>query len=163
MNYFELFGLPVSLQVDKAALNKKYIALQKQFHPDFFTQSDDAEKTAALEKSSLVNKALKILKEPDETIQYVLQLKDLLAPNEKYELPPSFLMEMMELNEKMMEEDPATFRLEVEALEKHLLEPVKEIIENYDDSSIAREKLLLIKEYYFKKKYLHRILDRMDD
>lgn len=163
MNYFELFDMPVSLQVDKTALSKKYFELQKQFHPDFFTQADEDDQKEALEKSSQVNKALKVLQQQEETIKYVLQLKGLLENNEKYALPPGFLMEMMELNEKLVEEDPATFRQEVAGLESSLKDDVNDIIDNYDDATITTEMLLKIKEYYFKKKYLHRILDRMDD
>lgn len=163
MNYFELFDLPVALKVDRSALSKKYFKLQKQHHPDFFTQADEDEQKEAIEKSSLINKALKTLQHPDQTIQYVLQLKGLLKENEQYKLPPAFLMEMMELNEKLVEEDPATFRQEVAELENELYSAVKDIIENYHNDLITTEKLLKIKEYYFKKKYLHRILDRMDD
>jgi molecular chaperone HscB len=163
MNYFELFDLPVSLQVDKQALSKKYFELQKQYHPDFFTQQDEADQKEALEKSSMVNKALKVLQNQDLTIQYVLQLKGLLTENEKYNLPPAFLMEMMELNEKMDDTDTNTFKQEVDSLETDLKNEVKDIIENYKDENISNEMLLKIKEYYFKKKYLHRILDRLDD
>jgi molecular chaperone HscB len=163
MNYFELFDLPVSLQVDKQALSKKYFELQKQYHPDFFTQQDEADQKEALEKSSMVNKALKVLQNQDLTIQYVLQLKGLLAENEKYNLPPAFLMEMMELNEKLDDTVTNTFKQEVDSLETDLKNEVKDIIENYKDENISTEMLLKIKEYYFKKKYLHRILDRLDD
>ncbi len=163
MNYFELFDLPVSLQVDRSALSKKYFELQKQFHPDFFTQEDEADQKDALDKSSMINKALKVLQQPDLTIQYVLQLKELLTENEKYELPPDFLMEMMELNERLTEVDPETFKQEVAALETEQYAAVKGIIENYVDATITSDQLLKIKEYYFKKKYLHRILDRIDD
>ena len=163
MNYFELFDLPVNLKVDKSALAKKYFELQKQFHPDFFTQEDEVNQKEALEKTSMINKALKVLQQPDLTIQYVLQLKDLLTENEKYPLPPDFLMEMMKLNEKLTEVDPETFKQEVSALETEQYAAVKDIIENYSDASITTDQLLKIKEYYFKKKYLHRILDRMVD
>ncbi len=163
MNYFELFDLPIGLQVDRSALSKKYFELQKKFHPDFFTQEDEADQKDALEKSSLANKALKVLQQPDLTIQYLLQLKGLLTENEKYALPPDFLMEMMELNEKLTEVDPETFKQEVAALETEQYEVVKDIIENYNDTTIKQDQLLKIKEYYFKKKYLHRILDRIDD
>jgi len=163
MNYFELFDLPVSLQVDRMGLSKKYFELQKQFHPDFFTQEDEADQKDALEKSSMINKALKVLQQPNLTIQYLLQLKGLLTENEKYALPPDFLMEMMELNEKLTGVDPETFKEEVAALETEQYAAVKDIIENYVDATITSDQLLKIKEYYFKKKYLHRILDRIDD
>lgn len=163
MNYFELFDIPVCLQVDKSALAKKYFELQKQHHPDFYTQAGEDEQMKALEKSSLINKALKVLQNPDQTIQYVLQLKELVMENEKYELPPGFLMKMMELNEKLVEEDLQTFKQEVAGLENVLYEEVGDIIKNYNNDTITIEKLLKLKEYYFKKKYLHRILDRISD
>ena len=163
MNYFELFGLPISLKVDTGSLAKKYFELQREFHPDFFTQSDETEQQDALEKSAEINKALKILKNPDATIQYVLQIKNLLTENEKYELPPGFLMDMMELNEKLVEQDSDSFSKEVAQLEESLQSEVKEMIEQYDNDSISEESLQKLKEFYFKKKYLQRILDRIAD
>ncbi len=111
----------------------------------------------------MINKALKVLQQPDQTIKYVLQLKGLLEEEEKYALPQDFLMEMLELNDKLVEEDPEDFRKEVEALEKGLYDEVKQIVETYDEKTATTEDLLKVKEYYFKKKYLHRILDRLDD
>lgn len=163
MNYFELFDIPVGLKIDKEALTKKYFELQKKYHPDFYIQADEAEQKEALEKSSQVNKALKILQQPIQTIQYLLQLKGLLSENEQYKLPAAFLMEMMDLNEKMDEQAPESLKEEVTGLENDLYEDVKDIIENYHHAMITTEKLIKLKEYYFKKKYLHRILDRMDD
>jgi molecular chaperone HscB len=163
MNYFELFALPVSLKVDQSLLIRKYFELQKKYHPDFFTNADEEAQKEALEISSMVNKGLKILQDRDQTIKYVLQLKGLLEEEEKYQLPPDFLMDMMEMNEKLVEEDPSDFRKEVEATEQTLFGEIKNIVENYDDSTISKDDLLKIKEYYFKKKYLYRILDRLDD
>jgi molecular chaperone HscB len=159
MNYFELFDLPISLNVNKALLAEKYVELQKKFHPDFFTQSGEEEQAGALEKSATINKALKVLQQQDNTIKYVLMLKKLLEEEEKYQLPPSFLMEVMELNESLSEGSTDSLL----RFEEDIYQPVKAIIENYDDATITTEQLLQVKEYYFKKKYLQRILDRIDD
>ena len=158
MNYFELFDIPVSLQVDKNTLAKKYFELQKQFHPDFFTQATEHEQSEALEKSSQINKALKVLKNQNETIKYVLQLKGLLEEEEKYQLPPEFLMEVMELNEELS----ANSQQQINDFETEIYEPVKNIIENFSAETTSAEELLKVKEYYYKKKYLQRILDRID-
>lgn len=159
MNYFELFEIPVSLKIDKALLPKKYFALQKKYHPDFFTNATEAEKEEALQKSSAINKAFKIFQQPDETIKYVLQLKGLLEEEEKYQLPTDFLMEVMELNETL-EDNSAQ---QVAAFEKNIYTGVKDIIENYKDGVTPENDLLKIKDYYFRKKYLQRILERMGD
>ncbi len=159
MNYFELFNIPVNLQVNKSLLAQKYFELQKKFHPDFFTQATEYEQTEALETSSQINKALKTLKNEDETIKYVLQLKGLLEEEEKYQLPSDFLMEMMELNETLSENSSS----QIDSFEKEIYIGVKDIIENYNDTTITTESLLKVKEYYFKKKYLQRILERLAD
>ncbi len=158
MNYFELFDLPVSLKPDKSTLAKKYFELQKKYHPDFFTQSEEAEQATALEKSSAINKALKTFQQQDATIKYVLQLKGLLQEEEKFPLPPDFLMEVMELNENLSGESQAA----VENFEQDIYKDVKAIIENYNDHTVTEAELLKVKEYYFKKKYLQRILDRLE-
>lgn len=157
MNYFELFDLPVSFKIDKGKLALKYFELQKKYHPDFFTQGTEHEQEQALEISSQLNKALQVLKNEDLTIKYVLQLKELLGEEEKFQLPPAFLMEMMELNEELS----ANSAQQIEDLEKELYLEVAPIIDNYDDATANTTDLLKLKEYYYKKKYLQRILDRL--
>jgi molecular chaperone HscB len=158
MNYFELFELPVAFKIDKGKLAKKYFELQKKYHPDFFVQGTEHEQEQALEKSSQLNKALKILKNDDLTIKYVLQLKGLLEEEEKYQLPAPFLMQMMELNEELSENSAK----QLHNLETILYSEVQHIIENYEDSTTVIADLLKLKEYYYKKKYLQRILDRLE-
>ncbi len=159
MNYFELFNLPVTLKVDKSQLAKKYFELQKQFHPDFFTQASEDEQADALEKSSMLNTALKTLKNEDETLKYILIQKNCLQEDEKYQLPPTFLMDVMELNEDLNEE---TIQ-KIEAFESTLYVDVKEIVENYNNETVSPAQLASLKEYYYKKKYLQRILERIED
>lgn len=159
MNYFELFEMPVSLQIDKKALSAKYFELQKKYHPDFFSQSDEEEQLESLQISSDINKGFKIFQQLDLTIKYVLQLKGLLEEEEKYQLPPDFLMEMMELNEELSEGSEKA----IQQREDDIYSEVKSIIENYNDATITTADLLKVKEYYFKKKYLQRILDRIND
>ena len=158
MNYFELFELPVSFNTDKSKLAHKYFELQKKYHPDFFVNGTEHEQAEALEISSQLNKALKVLKNQNLTIKYVLQLKDLLEEEEKYQLSPAFLMQMMELNEELDENSAQ----QIEVLETQLYTEVQPIIENYDDATATTAELLKLKEYYYKKKYLQRILDRLE-
>ena len=106
-----------------------------------------------------MNRALKIFKHEDETIKYLLQLKGLLEEEEKYQLPPAFLMEMMELNEELSDNS----QQKINSLEKEIYAEVKDIIEHYDDAMASTAGLLKVKEYYYKKKYLQRILDRIGD
>lgn len=160
MNYFELFGIPEAMIVNKSDLARRYFELQKQFHPDFHTDATETEKTEALEKSAMVNKALKTLQSPDATIAYVLQQKGLLEEEEKYSLPPDFLMEMMELNEELTDTGNVS-EAKLDVTEQALYEAVKPIVENYDTVRTTTEQLLQVKEYFYKKKYLQRIKERI--
>ncbi|MBA4139372.1 MAG: Fe-S protein assembly co-chaperone HscB [Segetibacter sp.] len=165
MNYFELFNIPVSLSPNQQQLKQKFYELSRKYHPDFYTRETDFEQSEALEKSSLVNKAYKTFKNRDEIIKYILQQKGLLQEEEKFQLPPDFLMEVMELNEQLMEakmeDDDAALsstKSSIASLQKQIYEPVESLIENYNDETVKPEELQLLKEYYFKKKYLDRIL-----
>ena len=165
MNYFELFEMPISLQVDKKILQQKYFDLQKKYHPDFFANESEDEQADVLEKSSMINKAYKIFSNDDETIKYVLQLKGLLNEDEKYELPAGFLMEMMELNEGLTNPEDSSIEeteTKIHAEENHLYEQVQNIIEYFIEDRTTNEQLLQVKDYYFKKKYIKRILERLD-
>ena len=165
MNYFELFEMPVSLQVDKKYLQDKYFELQKKYHPDFFSNESEENQADVLEKSSMINKAYKTFQNDDETIKCVLQIKGLIEEEEKYQLPPAFLAEMMEINEGLMEVDDSSLEeteTKINQLEKYLYDEVRVIIEYYNEDNTTNEQLSLVKDYYFKKKYLKRILERLE-
>jgi molecular chaperone HscB len=158
MNYFELFEIPIQLKLIPATLSTRFFALSRQFHPDHFAGDDEKAQEEALENSALLNKAWKTFQNPDETIKYVLQLKGLLEEEEKYELPPDFLMEVMELNEELVDSDDAEeIRLKINNFQNEIYEPVKNIVENYKDGITPEKELLQVKQYYYKKKYLDRI------
>ena len=160
-NYFELFELPVSLRVDKKLAHQRFIALSKKYHPDYFAQEGADKQAEMLDVSANLNKGLKIFQREDETIKYVLQWKGLLEEEEKYDLPPAFLMEVLEINEQLMDADDDSGKAAIEQLidnlQKEIYEPVKDIVEGYQEGVTTKEELLQVKAYYYKKKYLDRI------
>ena len=161
MIYFELFDIPPQLKVNTAALSKKFFELSRKYHPDYVATEKEEVQAEAVEKSALLNKAWKTFQQPDATIKYVLQEKGLLKEEEKYELPPSFLMEVLEINEQLMDADDIATKESLQStinnLQADIYEPVKEIVEGYQEDVISEKELLQVKEYYYKKKYLDRI------
>ena len=76
-------------------------------------------------------------------------------------------MEVLEINEKLMDaEDDTQLKVSLQSainnLQSEIYEPVKEIIEYYKDGITTEKELLQVKEYYYKKKYLHRIQQQLD-
>lgn len=162
MNYFELFEIPVQLRVDGKSLSEKFFALSRKYHPDHFVNKEAKEQAESLEKSALLNKAYKAFQNTDDTIKYVLLMKALMVEEEKYDLPPDFLMEVLEINDQLLDanEDPGLktrIQSQVETLQNEIYEPVKEIVEHYQEGVTSKEELLQVKAYYYKKKYLQRI------
>ena len=161
MIFFNLFNIPVQLKVNTASLSKKFFELSRKYHPDYFANDNPDVQTEALEKSALLNKVWKTFQHPDATIKYVLQEKGLLEEEEKYELPQAFLMEVLEINEQLMDADDndvkINLQLTINNLQADIYEPVKEIVERYQEGTTTEKELLQVKEYYYKKKYLDRI------
>ncbi len=161
MNYFDLFELPVQLKVDKSSISRRFFELSRKYHPDYFINEGSEAQTDALEKSAMLNKAFKTFQNEDETIKYVLQQKGLLEEEEKYELPPAFLMEVMDINEQLMDRDDesvaSSLKTSINNLQNEIYAPVQPVIENYKEGITTEKELLQVKEYYYKKKYIDRI------
>jgi len=161
MNYFELFGLPIGFQVDAAKLRQAYMEIQRTSHPDKFTQSSIDDQDIALEKSAIANKAFTLLNNKELILPYVLEVMGYMETDEKYALSPDFLMEMMDLNEAWMDADSEAAKSnvtqQVKTIQNAIYTTVKAILEA-NSIDITEEAMLQVKEYYYKKKYLDRIL-----
>ena len=163
MNYFELFGLPIGFQVDTKQLRAAFMEIQKASHPDKYAQGSAEEQEAALEQSSLANKGFTLLNQKERILPYVLELLGVLTQDEKYALEPDFLMGMMDLNEAWMDADEDSAKKaifdQVEQIKKTIYAPIQPYMEMDQVNSISQEAMLQIKDYYYKKKYLDRILE----
>lgn len=159
-NYFDLFEIPLQLRIDLGSLRSKFFALSRQFHPDFFVNRPPAEQQVALEKTALLNKAWKTFQQPDELIRHVLELSGYWSAGEKYELSPDFLMEVMDINEAMMdleEGNTGSLQTQVSVLQEAMTKPIEEYMSECPFQPTP-EKLAALKEFYYRKKYLDRIL-----
>ncbi len=165
MNYFELYGLTLAPSVDTSVIPRKYFELQKKYHPDYHSTSSSIEQEEMMLRSAEVNQAFKIFSDREKTLEYFLKVTGMLEENEKYELSPGFLMEMLELNDTLMDRSPDEARKEIEAMEKELYDEVKHIILDYGNSAAPTDgaDIMKLKDYYYKRKYLQRILDRIAD
>lgn len=159
MDIFELFDLPVAFDTDKQLLQQRYIRLQKQYHPDYSGQSEEAEQAEALEMSAVINQAYKTLQNADLTLQYLLSSKELISEGEQYALPPGFLMEVMYLNELKMEDASPE---EIKEKAEHLLEIIKseaaDAIASLSGGTTDEAGWQALKAFYYKKKYIDRLL-----
>lgn len=157
MNYFELFEIPASPKVDVPDLQKRYLALQRASHPDYFTQADEQERMEMEQRTAKINQAMQVFRDPLKTLGYFLSINGVPTEQESATLPSAFLMEMMELNEQWEEGDREGVKNQIEILQASWKKEFEDCLESFDENM---EKLKLL---FFQKKYLNRILDRMGD
>jgi molecular chaperone HscB len=168
MNYFDFYGLPETFNLNDADVKKKFYQLSKQYHPDFYANEDEAKQQEILELSTLNNKAYQTLANPAKRLEYILRLHNLVSEGAKPQLPADFLMEMMDINERIMEVDSATelgsITAEVLAIEGDMNEELSALTTDYVnlDDTAKESRLNDIANIYFRQKYLLRIKESLD-
>ncbi|ORX45591.1 Co-chaperone Hsc20 [Piromyces finnis] len=100
VDYFSIFGIQRSFDIDLKSLKAKFLKLQQAVHPDNYSTKSDKEKEYSEQQSSYLNKAYHCLVEPLDRATYLLTL--LGHPTEESETLNNnveFLMEIMTINE----------------------------------------------------------------
>ena len=154
-NHFELFGLIPAYALDLDHLDRAYRDIQANVHPDRFAHAGDAERRASMQMTTQVNEAYRVLKSPVQRASYLLELKGVDTGFEtNTAMPPEFLVEQMELRERLEEaRDAATLALlqkdlAVEA--KKLETQIGERIDARHDHSGASD---LVRKLMFLEKF----------
>ncbi|XP_038619027.1 iron-sulfur cluster co-chaperone protein HscB isoform X1 [Tachyglossus aculeatus] len=150
-DFFRLMDCCRSFTVDVRKLQRRFQQLQHLVHPDHFSQRSQTERDFSEKHSALVNEAYKTLLTPLSRGFYLLKLSGLVIPEgTDSEMDMQFLVEVMEVNEKLAEAQSEAEIEEVETLvkdkQKKLTEDVSRAFEQ-DDLQKAKE--LLTKMRYF--------------
>ncbi len=118
MTYFEVFSLPPKLRIDTAALEKNFYRLSREYHPDRFASKPADEQAAATERSSLLNDAYRVLRDPIRRTEYLLEQEGVALEEQsvkateaarsageqkKQIVPPDLLEEAFEFNMQLEE------------------------------------------------------------
>ncbi len=145
-NFFEKFSLPIKFSLDLDALEQKYFAFQKQFHPD-------TAGVAEIENSMDINEAYDILKNPLRRAAHILQLNGIDVEKDSLALKPDIatLGEVLEIQEKILESSPQ----EILEVKKYLQSEAKSLLEDIavklDNKDFAGAAQFLIRAKYFDK------------
>src|SRR5690348_13372104 len=99
---FALFNLPLSFTIDAAALEKSFLVKARAAHPDFHASNSESQDRAS-EEASKINEAYAILRSPIRRSEYLLERLGGPTSEGGRDLPPEFLMEVMELREEIEE------------------------------------------------------------
>src|SRR6202521_5948394 len=103
-DHFSLFEVPRKLWIEMSALEKKFLELSWKLHPDKFVNASPEEQELSLKRSSELNDAYRVLRDPVGRVEYLLELEGMRKEGEhKQQAPPELLEEVFELNESLDE------------------------------------------------------------
>lgn len=103
-DYFTYFGLPRKLWMGMDGLEQKFLQQSWKLHPDNFVNTNEREREMSLQRSSKLNDAYRVLRDPVARVEYLLELEGLRKEGEhKQQAPPELLEEAFELNESLDE------------------------------------------------------------
>lgn len=140
MNPFNLLGIQQDFAIDVEQLEKNYLSLQKKIHPDCLAEKHFTGASESL--SAELNKAYKILKDPVQRAQTLLQLHSTSLEEQDLDL----LQEMLELREQA---DPNQLKI---MYEKYL---------NDLEGAFMSNDYVLAKNYYLKLNYINKALQNV--
>jgi molecular chaperone HscB len=169
-DFYEIFGLPRSLNLSLDELQQRFYALSRELHPDRFMRKPEAERQRALDMSSALNDAYRTLKDPIKRAQYLLALEGFeIGEQRSKDVPPELLEEVFELNMALEEtrggDDSA--RPQLEAAEKNFAEMLTEtdrqlqsLFEQYDMAH-SRDVLGQIRNTLNRRKYIQNLVSEV--
>ena len=144
--YFNLFQLEPSFNIDTEALEQTYRALAARFHPDKFASASAFEQKQAVMMSSTINDAYRTLKSPIDRAAYLLKSQNIDADAPEHtSFSPEFLMQQMEWRETLMdaqmEQNHDAIRAldqEIQEVQSNLSQDLQQAFEQQDYESAAQ-------------------------
>ena len=144
--YFNLFQLEPSFNIDTEALEQAYRALAARFHPDKFASASAFEQKQAVMMSSTINDAYRTLKSPIDRAAYLLKSQNIDADAPEHtSFSPEFLMQQMEWRETLMdaqmEQNHDAIRAldqEIQEVQSKLYQDLQQAFEQQDYESAAQ-------------------------
>lgn len=102
IDHFQTFGIPRTLTALPAVLERRFHELQRSYHPDKHVTAEEAAKSDALDRSSSINQAYRVLRDPHQRMKHLLGIHGFSVESQK-QVPTHLLMAVMEVQEKLAE------------------------------------------------------------
>ena len=156
---FELFDVPATFAQDRAALDARWKALQREAHPDRFAARGTAAQRIAMQWSVRINEAYQRLKDPVRRATYLCELNGApLNAESNTAMPPEFLVQQMHwresLDDVVDEAGIGRLRAEVEGARTRALSSLDHLIDEQGDYPAAAQQ---VRALMFIERFAHDI------
>lgn len=161
---FELMGLPRQFSLDRALLDERWKALQKQAHPDRFAGEGGVAQRVAMQWSVRINEAYQRLKHPLKRAAYLCELFGVpVRAEDNTSMPGAFLMQQMEwreaLDEASTESDIDDLALEVASVKRSMLQKCEQLLHSLAG---AQEAVHTVRSLMFVERFVQDIERRRE-
>lgn len=159
---FSVLHLDPRFDLDIDELRQRFLAASAEHHPDRFT--DPLDQADAAERSAAINQAHQTLSDPESRANALLALRGGPAAADDKSLPPTLLMEMMEVREELdravADQDNATInRLRIWSTtqyDQHIARLSKLFVDEDLDGQAIRLELNAMR-------YIQRMIEQLPD
>lgn len=100
-DFFAIFSLPFSFEIDLEQLEISYHDLLRQVHPDFFATASENEKQKVTQTATVCNEAYHTLKIPLSRAQHMVCLLQQGTPSAQLSEDASFLTQQMKIRQQI--------------------------------------------------------------
>lgn len=137
-NFFSVFDILPSFDLDLTDLEKRYFAVQRICHPDRLVGKPPAERQQAILKSMQANEAYETLKDPLLRARHMLALQGVHVGGEKDTVKPSpsLLMEIMEIREQIDEANKQNIEQFVTSNQLQIAAEIKKLSDAFSANDI---------------------------
>ncbi|MFW5681644.1 MAG: Fe-S protein assembly co-chaperone HscB [Phycisphaeraceae bacterium] len=165
---FTALGMPRRFRLDEEELERRFVSLSSEHHPDRHT--DPIAQADAAEASSKIGHAYQVLADPEKRANALLALRGGPAKEDDQSLPPELLMEVMEVREELEqaieqqdEADLARLRQWAQQQRDQRLQTIGDLLEQGDpemplDEQTAKRVRLELNAL----RYAQRMLEQME-
>lgn len=159
-NYFQLFDLGQSFELDMSKLGARYRELQRTLHPDKFATAPEQERRLALQRAAYVNTAYQTLKEPLTRARYLLSLAGVDVDNDNKTISDfEFLEQQIELRETLAEikgsaspiDDLMAFADQLQDMARALVAELASCFAQADNAALMQARTLVDKLQFVRK------------
>jgi molecular chaperone HscB len=165
-NDFELFAVPARFAQDRAQLDTRWKALQREAHPDRFAADGAAAQRVAMQWSVRINEAYQRLKDPLKRAAYLCELRGAPVQAENNTaMPAAFLMQQMEWRENLDDTESSegleTLADEVSAEQRRVQQELARLLDDVQDplQAVGQVRALMFIERFTQE--VNAKLDRL--